>query len=108
MKTKCLALKKAAINYPSLFWWGAVTFGIAILLLWCPDALADGTDGTKGTDHLSAVLPDIKSTIEGTGKKLLLGVEAIVAVLHFYKTRTPTVFIGYIVVLIFTNYALSL
>lgn len=67
-----------------------------LLLMLCAYAYADGQDLLQGTDGT------FWATYGGTGKKFLIGIEGVIGLATFMKTRNLMVFSGLLVVIIIT------
>jgi hypothetical protein len=64
-------------------------------------ALASGTDLLQGTDE------SFWATLNGTGKKYIYGIEFILAVAMYIKSKNVLVFVGVIAIAVFFNVLLK-
>ena len=78
--------------------WVLSLLGYLGLFLLCQESVA--------ADLLSGKEKDLKDTLGGTGKLVLLTVEGGAGAWHYVKSRNPAVFLGYPALMLFTNFAM--
>lgn len=66
------------------------------------------TVSAEGQDALTGLMPDVKQTINGTGKYLLYTAELVMASVAYIKTRNLTAFGGVAALALFLNFMLGL
>ncbi len=76
-------------------------FILVTLVLMSHYALASGTDLLQGTDE------SFWATLNGTGKKYIYGIEFILAVAMYIKSKNVLVFVGVIAIAVFFNILLK-
>lgn len=66
------------------------------------------TVSADGKDALTGLMPDVKQTINGTGKYLLYTGELVMASVAYIKTRNLTAFGGVAALAVFLNFMIGL
>ncbi len=77
------------------------------LLVLTASLLFVSTASAEGKDLLISIMPDIKSTISGTGKSLIYVGEGIVAIVAYIRKRNVTEFLGILAVMIFVGFVIA-
>lgn len=66
------------------------------------------TASADGKDVLLGLMPDVKNTINGTGKYLLYAGELVMASVAYIKTRNMTAFGGVAALALFLNFMIGM
>ena len=66
------------------------------------------TASADGKDVLVGLMPDVKNTINGTGKYLLYAGELVMASVAYIKTRNMTAFGGVAALALFLNFMIGM
>lgn len=66
------------------------------------------TASAEGKDVLVGLMPDVKNTINGTGKYLLYAGELVMASVAYIKTRNMTAFGGVAALALFLNFMMGM
>jgi hypothetical protein len=82
-----------------MFW--IKTLILTVLVLFSTHVFAEGSDLLQGTDE------SFWATLNGTGKKYIYGIEFILAVAMYIKSKNVLVFVGVIAIAVFFNVLLK-